>query len=206
MSINDTAEITEIELPGKKSRQDLEAWIDSLPAKLKASWAEGYLYLRTVRGASPHDAMLAVWMSVASFDRGDLKSRDDFSAFIGVSRAVTYQWERRRPQIRAWVEELQFMRLHGARLAEVDERTYLAAIGESGAASDRKLYYERAGVLKSEGKLKLVGGDKEDGDEPLGIQVIGDYRAAIAGLAPRPVGDCEPSGADQDTGDGTPVG
>jgi hypothetical protein len=165
MSISDT--VPETESPIKKSRQDLEAWIDALPDKSKAAWVEGYLYLRTVHGASPHDAMLAVWMSVASYDRGDLKSRDDFSAFIGVSRAVTYQWERRRPQIREWVEELQFMRLHGARLAEVDERTYLAAIGTDGSASDRKLYYERANVLKAEGKLKLVGGDKEDGDSPI---------------------------------------
>jgi hypothetical protein len=164
MAITDTAKT---EAHNKKSRQELEAWLDSLPDKLKAPWIEGYLYLRSVCKASPHDAMLAVWLSVASYDRGNLKSRDDFSAFIGVSRAVTYQWERRRPQIREWVEELQFMRLHGAHLAEVDERTYLAAIGKEGSASDRKLYYERAGVLKTEGKLKLVGGDKDDGDAPI---------------------------------------
>lgn len=191
------------EMPARKGNDSIEAWIDALPAKPRAAWSEGYLYLRSVRHARPHDAMLAVWLSVASDDRGDLTSRDNFAACIGVSRQVTYQWESRRPEIRAWAEELQFMRMHGARLAEVDERTYLAASSEDGSASDRKLFYERAGVLKAEAKLQLTG----PSEGPVGIEVHAiDYRVAIAPLASGPEPDRVASGENQMPGDGPEMG
>jgi hypothetical protein len=80
------------------------------------------------------------------------------------------------------------MRMRGARLAEVDEQTYLAAAGEGSSATDRKLYYQRAGVWEEnvgvmlreeeESLRDLVGrgferaleraygdGDESDGDD-----------------------------------------
>jgi hypothetical protein len=53
--------------------------------------------------------------------------------------------------------------LRGARLAEVDERTYSAAVDSDSSASDRKLYYQRAGVWNEEATMHVVGA----GDGPV---------------------------------------
>ena len=109
------------------------------------AWLEGYLFLRA-RGVRYRDAMLAVWLSLRTDDRGEVRTRGDFARLMGVARATTYGWEGRRPEVRQWAELLQVMRMRGARLAEVDERTFWAAVDEEGSATDRKLYYQRAGV------------------------------------------------------------
>ncbi len=109
------------------------------------AWLEGYLFLKA-RGVRYRDAMLAVWLSLAKDDRGEVETREEFARLMGVARATTYGWEARRPEIRQWAELLQVMRMRGMRLAEVDERTYWAAVNEEGSATDRKLYYQRAGV------------------------------------------------------------
>jgi DNA-binding XRE family transcriptional regulator len=104
--------------------------------------------------------MLAVWLSVASYDRGEVKTRADLADLMSVSRQTTYGWEAKQP-VREWAELLRLRRMRGSHLAEVDERTYVKAIGEESSASDRKLYYQRAGVWEDEQRLHLVGA--EDG-------------------------------------------
>ena len=185
----------------KRSQEQIERWMN----KSRPAWREGYDFLMATKaGIRYYDALLAVWLSVGKDDRGALETRDDFARFIGVSRAVTYQWQDRRPEILVWAREIVEHRFDNSKIAAVDGRVIQKATARSTTVPWVRLFYERAGLLKSEGKLHLVGGDK--GDEPLGIQVIGDYRAAIAGLAPRPMGDRDAPGADQDIGDGTPVG
>lgn len=141
----------------------IEKWIEE---NAPEAWRDGYLMLRA-NGVRPNDAMLAVWLSCAIDDRGDLRSRDDFARFMGVCRAVTYQWEARRPEIRRWSELLQVMRMRGARLAQVDVATFEAAVGEKGTAADRKLYYQRAGVWEDESRVHLVG----DEDGPVDVRI-----------------------------------
>lgn len=121
---------------------------------------EGYLFLRS-QGIAYRDAMLAMWLSLSTDDRGDTPTRQEFANVMGVARATTYQWEARRPEIRDYAEMLRVMRLRGTRLAEVDERSYEAASGIESSASDRKLYYQRAGVWDEETTLHVVG--KDDG-------------------------------------------
>lgn len=136
---------------------DVDAWINTAAP---ASWEDGYRFLRA-RGVRYRYAMLAAWLSCGSDDRGDLGTRADFADFMGVSRSTTYQWEERQP-VREWAEMLRVMRLRGARLAEVDERTYLSAAGETSSAADRKLYYQRAGVWEDQQRLTLVGDEDAD--------------------------------------------
>jgi len=126
------------------------------------AWLDGYLFLKA-RGVRYRDAMLAVWLSLRTDDRGEVRTRGDFARLMGVARATTYGWEGRRPEIRQWAELLQVMRMRGMRLAEVDERTYWAAVDEEGSATDRKLYYQRAGVWEDMQRLRVVG----DGDGPV---------------------------------------
>jgi len=150
----------------------LEAW---LQGEAPPAWLEGYLFLRS-RGVRYRDAMLATWLSLATDDRGDIATREDFARLMGVSRATTYQWESRRPKIHDWAELLRLMRLRGARLAEVDERTYRAAVAADSSASDRKLYYQRAGVWDEEATLHLVGAQ---GGPMEYVDVTGDELDAI---------------------------
>lgn len=143
--------------PERKTVGELRAWLE---VHASAPWLEGYLFLRA-QGVRHRDAMLATWLSLATDDRGDIPTREAFAELMGVSRAATYTWESRRPEIRVWAEKLQVLRLRGSRLAEVDERTYEAAAGADGSAADRKLYYQRAGVWEDVERLRLVGA--EDG-------------------------------------------
>ena len=125
-----------------------------------AMWVDGYQALRAL-GVRHYYASLAVWLSLSRDDRGEVRTREDFARLMGVSRSTTYQWEERKP-IREWAEWLRLRRLCGHRLAEVDERTYLAAAGEDSSASDRKLYYQRSGVWEDQSRLTLVGDEEAD--------------------------------------------
>ena len=146
---------------GNKSRcvllATLEKWLrDEAPP----AWLEGYLLLRA-QGVRYRDAMLATWLSLSTDDRGDVPTREEFANLMGVARATTYQWEGRRPAIRDYAEMLRVIRLRGAKLAEIDQRSFEAAVDAESNASDRKLYYQRAGVWDDESTLRVVG--KDDG-------------------------------------------
>lgn len=183
----------------KRSAEQVERWL----GRARPAWREGYDFLMATQpGIRYYDALLAVWLSVSKRDRGKLKTQEDFADFIGVSRPVTYQWIKRRPEILKWAQKMVELRFSATRLADVDERLYQKAAGLKSTPAWVKLYYQRAGVLKDEGRLTISG----DEDEPLGIKVVGDYRVAIAGLAPRSVGDRQSPSADQGAGDGAPVG
>lgn len=140
----------------------IEAWLQDRPL-----WLDGYLYLRA-KGVRYRDAMLAVWLSLGKDDRGDVKTRADFANLLGISRATTYHWETHRP-IQRWAEALLLIRLRGSRLAEVDEATYDAAIAETGAAGDRRLYYQRARVLEETTRLLF-----DEAQDPLDFEDISD--------------------------------
>jgi len=131
----------------------IEAWLRAEAPS--PAWLDGYLWLRG-RGVRYRDAMLATWLSLRRDDRGDVATRSDFARLMGVQRSTTYCWEGRRPEIRQWAELLQVMRMRGARLAEVDERSYSSAAGDKSTAADRKLYYQRAGVWEEDLGLRLV--------------------------------------------------
>lgn len=153
----------------------IEEWLQGRP-----EWLEGYLFLRS-KGVRYRDAMLAVWLSLSKDDRGEVATRDEFAKIMGVSRASTYEWETKRPEIRQWAEFLQVQRLRGMRLAEVDEAAYQAAISEKGTASDRQLYYKRAGVWEDRVGVRPVDPD----DEPVGMVDVTDeeFEAIRAALA-----------------------
>lgn len=163
----------------------LEAWLnDSAPSPM---WKAGYDFLRA-RGMRHRYAALVVWLSLSKDDRGEIKTRDDFANLMGVSRQTTYQWEERQP-VREWAAVLQVMRLQGSRLAEVDERTYTSAAGLDSSASDRKLYYQRAGVWEERVGVRPV--DTEDG--PAGYEDVtdGEIEAIRDALAAEAAGGSE---------------
>jgi DNA-binding XRE family transcriptional regulator len=132
-------------------------WLDELAPS--SFWADGYELLRA-RGVRHRYAALATWLSLGRDDRGDLQTRDDFANFMGVARQTTYDWEDRRP-VREWAEMLRVLRMRGARLANVDERTYRAAVGDESSARDRELYYKRASVWEDQQRVTLVGDEEE---------------------------------------------
>jgi hypothetical protein len=154
----DSEQLDLFERPAEQDRVGLaewEVWLDEhAPSPL---WYDGYQLLRA-QGVRFRYAALAVWLSLRSDDRGDIRTRADFANLMGVARATTYQWEERQP-VRKWAELLRLIRLRGSRLSEVDERTYEAAKSIEGGASDRKLYYQRAGVWTEARTLHLVGAD-----------------------------------------------
>jgi len=151
---------------GRMTLSMLETWLHE---EAPPTWLEGYLFLRA-KGVRYRDAMLATWLSLGTDDRGAVPTRQDFARLMGVARATTYDWESRRPEIRQWAELLQVMRLRGARLAEVDEAAYHAAVAADGTASDRKLYYQRAGVWEEEQRVHLMG----ESDGPVQVEEVTD--------------------------------
>lgn len=151
----------------KKSQARVERWL----AQARPAWREGYDFLMATKpGVQYYDALLAVWLSVGKDDRGKLRTRDEFAGFIGVSRAVTYQWQARRPEIAAWAQELVELRFGGTRLADVDERVYEKAKGRNSTPGWARLFYERGGVLRQVLGLHHMGPD----DGPVQIEDVKD--------------------------------
>lgn len=140
----------------KKSQAQIERWL----GKVKAAWREGYDFLMATQpGIRYYDALLAVWLSVSKRDRGHLRTQEDFADFIGVSRAVTYQWMKRRPEILEWAQELVELRFNSTRVADVDERVYQKAAGLKSTPAWVRLFYQRAGKLTEALDLHHMGED-----------------------------------------------
>jgi hypothetical protein len=108
--------------------EELERWLErDAPGP---TWAEGYWILRK-KGVPGRDAALVTWLSLGKDDRGEFDTREKFAqGVMGVSRATTYDWEAKRPEVREWAEFLLMLRMRGSRLAEVDEATYGAAVSK----------------------------------------------------------------------------
>ena len=142
----------------KRSQEQVERWL----IRSRPAWREGYDYLMATKaGIRYYDALLAVWLSVSKDDRGTLETRDDFARFIGVSRAVTYQWQDRRPEILVWARELVEHRFDNSKIAAVDGRVIQKATARSTTVPWVRLFYERAGLLKASFNLHHMGA--EDG-------------------------------------------
>ena len=140
----------------KRNQEQVERWL----GKARPAWREGYDYLLATKpGIQYYDALLAVWLSVGKDDRGTLKTRDDFARFIGVSRAVTYQWQERRPEILDWAKKLVELRFDNSKIATVDGRVIQKATARGTTVQWVRLFYERSGLLKTSFNLHHMGGD-----------------------------------------------
>lgn len=129
------------------TEERIEGWLAGLTGELRAPWEEGYRLLRA-RGLKVRDAIIAVWLSLASDDRGELTTQEALAEFLGYQRRQTIYERRVKRRLDDWAERLLILRLRGERLAEVDERTFQAAVNEEGSHQDRRLYYQRAGVFQ----------------------------------------------------------
>jgi len=139
----------------KRSQEQVERWLGQRPA-----WREGYDFLMATKaGIRYYDALLATWLSVGKDDRGTLQTRDDFARFIGVSRAVTYQWQERRPEILDWARELVELRFDSSKIAAVDGRVIQKATARKTTTQWVRLFYERAGLLKTSFNLHHTGAE-----------------------------------------------
>ena len=135
----------------------IEGWLAGLDEAAREPWEEGYRWLRA-QGLKARDAIIAVWLSLATDDRGGLTTQQALADFLGYRRRETIYDRRVKKGLDEWAERLMILRLRGQRLAQVDERTFQAAASEEGTHQDRRLYYQRAGVLQ--GRLEVTG-DKE---------------------------------------------
>jgi len=188
----------DVEEPTERDRVSLEALERWMREEAPPAWFDGYLFLRA-KGVKGHDALLATWLSLGKDDRGEINSRENFARLVGRSRATTYLWEGRRPQIRRWAELLQVMRLRGSRLAEVDEATFMAAV--RGGAADRKLYYQRAGVWEED--VGLVFRDQGDRlEDMVGAGFDRALMRAYGAGGEEEVGEGEVAGGGEDGGEG----
>jgi biotin operon repressor len=123
---------------------DPEGWVDST-----GGWfEEAYRYLRHDVGLRPRAAFIGAWLSCAKDDRGTLTTYGQLADFLGVSRTAIYA-NIARNKLRDWAEQLRLARLRGEGLAEVDRITYTQAVDPESPVAARRLYYERAGVLKN---------------------------------------------------------
>lgn len=141
---------------------EAEQWIDTRGEL----WSEGYHFLRA-RGLRWRDALVATWYSLRKDDRGDIPTVQALADFLGISRQRVHEI-RVKGQLDEWTGLLCFIRLGGHKLAEVDEQVYQAAADPDGSATDRRLFYERARVLKQEFGISA-------GDDPLAA-LIKDLR------------------------------
>ncbi len=164
---------------GKALVVALEMYLDEHPA-----WGEAMDFLATM-GVQPDDAMLAVWYSLPKKDRG---TREELARRLGVSRAVTYQWEERhRYTIKdavLTIEDLgRLVRLRrvGTWVPDIERRLYLNATRADANASIIALALKYAGALGDDITLHLQG----KGENPITIrradEMSDDELAAIAG-------------------------
>lgn len=133
----------DLPLPLDVERGDLESW-----SERAGGWFEqAYRYMRAL-GFRPNPAFICAWLSVGKDDRGSLKTFADLAAELGIARQTVYA-NIAKHRLHEWAEQLRLLRMRGERLAEVDERTYGEAVGAESTPAARRLYYERAGVLKA---------------------------------------------------------
>lgn len=113
-------------------------------------FAIAYRYLRYEIGMRPGHAFLASWLSVRKDDRGSLHTYEDVANMLGVTRKTLHHWKIKY-KLEESAEQLRIMRMRGDRIGEVDWAVYQAAINPTdGKAADRRLFYERAGVLNDQ--------------------------------------------------------
>lgn len=169
-----------LEVP-EVSPKKTQAQAERALLRRKPAWRAGYEYLMTTKpGARYYDVLLAVWLSCTKSDRGDLATQERFADFIGVSRAVTYQWLDRRPEIKEWARELVELRFDASTIGEVDTRLIQKAKSTDSTPQWVRLFYQRAQVLKEELDLHHMGAE----DGPIEIrradELSDDELAAIA--------------------------
>jgi DNA-binding XRE family transcriptional regulator len=163
---------------GKALVVALEMFLDEHPA-----WSEGMDFLATIN-VQPDDAMLAVWYSLPKKDRG---TREELARRLGVSRAVTYQWEDRHTYpVRdavLTIEDLgRVLRLKrvGTWVPDIERRLYLNATRADANAAIIALALKYAGALDDDLTLHVQG----KGDSPITIkradEMTDDELAALA--------------------------
>jgi len=149
---------------GKALVVALEMYLDEHPA-----WGEAMDFLATM-GVQPDDAMLAVWYSLPKKDRG---TREELARRLGISRAVTYQWEERhRYTIKnavLTIEDLgRLVRLRrvGTWVPDLERRLYLNATRADANAPIIALALKYAGALTDDMTLHLQG----KGENPITLK------------------------------------
>lgn len=129
---------------------DVEGWADAL-----GGWfEEAYRTMRSF-GYRPRPAFICAWLSCSRDDRGTLQRVSALADFLGIARQSVYKIIARN-KLREWAEQLRMFHLRGDGLGEIDARTYTAAAAPDSSAADRKLYYERAGVMKQDIRVGML--------------------------------------------------
>jgi len=140
----------------KKTAEQVERWM----GKARPAWRKPYEYLLAkYPGIRYYDALLAVWLSRSRDDQGELTSQEKFADFIGVARPTTYTWIKRRPEILAWKKELIELRFDDSVIGQVDAVVTRKATSRRTTVQWVRLFYERAGLLKTSFNLHHTGGD-----------------------------------------------
>ena len=109
---------------------------------------EAYWQIRGL-GYTCRQAMIGAWLSLGSRQRGPVRNTQQLADLLGCHVREIQREIRDRAPLRDVAENIR-ARYWRDRIADVDEATYRDAIAPMSSAADKKLAYQRAGVLIGE--------------------------------------------------------
>ena len=112
--------------------------------KLNPRFWENYRGMRAM-GHRPMDSIVGAWLSTGAKGRGELRTLKALAESLGKSRKAIYRVADRMKSVAMGMA----MSWLAARVPDVDEAVYSAAISMEGTSADRKLFYQRARVALS---------------------------------------------------------
>jgi len=102
---------------------------------------------------------------------------------------VTYQWQDRRPEILVWARELVEHRFDNSKIAAVDGRVIQKATARKTTVQWVRLFYERAGLLRTSFNLHHTGAEDGPIEFKRADELSDDELATIAGRGGRGVAE-----------------
>jgi hypothetical protein len=143
--------LTELPEPLDVRPGDTEGWAEAIGGRFE----EAYRLLRSY-GFRPKDSFIGAWLSCHKDDRGSLSTVGELADWLGIARQTVYNHIKKH-RLNEWAEQLRLLQLRGDALGEVDRVALAQARDPEAPVAARRLYYERAGVLKEQVDIEVIG-------------------------------------------------
>ena len=101
------------------------------------------------RNFTPQQSMCGAWAALGRKQRGKYTDRKHIAEILGVHVQTIAGWLSADAPLRVLVDEMRATYWHD-RIADIDDAAYRDAIKDDSTAADKKLAYQRAGVLIGE--------------------------------------------------------